>query len=114
MIPAAFVGLDNGTITTVTDFFHVGPSRVLITRSRLSLPPNITGFGLNNNRNNRGKLGSVVDGLNGGPGFRHLHVKVNRPNSGGGIINFILNGPPIDRRGLVSRTVSRTTHYARV
>lgn len=106
LVPLAFVGGSNRSIIPVIGFCNVRGSRLLVTRSRLSVPTNDVGLGASNKRNNRGNLHSVAPRVNGS--FRHLHINVKRPKRGSGIDKRILSGTSPSRRVTVSDTLDTT------
>ena len=104
--PQIFMNVSGRSVGALAQFYKIAPSEILVVHDDLDLPPGVARLKLGGGHGGHNGLKDIIAHL-GARDFWRLRLGIGHPGDRAEVVNFVLNDPRKEERGLIEQAVQR-------
>ena len=104
--PQTFMNASGRAVGALAQFYKIAPAEILVVHDDLDLPPGVARLKLGGGHGGHNGLKDIIAHL-GTRDFWRLRLGIGHPGERAEVVNFVLNDPRKEERGLIEQAVQR-------
>ena len=104
--PQTFMNVSGRAVGALAQFYKIAPAEILVVHDDLDLPPGVARLKLGGGHGGHNGLKDIIAHLGTGD-FWRLRLGIGHPGERAEVVNFVLNDPRKEERGLIEQAVQR-------
>ncbi|MCK9201555.1 MAG: aminoacyl-tRNA hydrolase [Gallionella sp.] len=109
--PQTFMNVSGRAVGALAQFYKIAPAEILVVHDELDLPPGSAKLKLGGGHGGHNGLKDIIAHL-GTKDFWRLRLGIGHPGERSEVVNFVLNDPRREERGLIDEAMQRALDVA--